>query len=97
MDAGLDEPPLYDFGTQVMVVQDPRPRDDLLPRAYPAKIFGPDSTIPRGYWVYQKGFTMVKVNIQPKGMDPPDLQWVKVSQDHWEAPDRVHSEEEDCE
>ena len=47
-DAGLEEYPRIPFGTRVMVVQDPKPRNAFLPRAYPATVFGPSSSITNG-------------------------------------------------
>ena len=40
-DAGLEEYPKIPFGTRVMLVRDPTPRNAFAPRALPATIFGP--------------------------------------------------------
>ena len=86
-EAGLEEYPSIPFGTRVMVVTEPPPRDKFLPRAEPATIFGPSSSVSRAFWVYQKGYVQAKTNVFPAGMDQEDLHWVKCNMNTWDSPD----------
>ena len=60
-DAGLEEYPRIPFGTRVMIVRNPTPANAFLPRAEPATVFGPSSSVPHGFWTYQK----VSLNARP--------------------------------
>ena len=86
-DAGLEEYPRIPFGTRVMVVKDPPPRDAFMPRAEPATIFGPCEYVSGASWTYQHGVVKARTNIQPQGMSDDDLTWVKTSVSSWDAPD----------
>ena len=86
-DAGLVNYPRIAFGTRVMVVTDPAPRNCFAPRAEPATLFGPSSSVSDGFWIYQKGCTMVKTNLQPQGLMEEDISWVKVNLENWSSPD----------
>ena len=58
--AGLEEYPRIPFGTRVMLVRDPAPRNAFLPRAESATCFGPSSSVSGGFWVYQRGLVKAK-------------------------------------
>ena len=75
------------FGTRVMVVRDPKPRNAFVPRAEPATVFGVCSSVPNGYWCYQHGHVRVRTNIAVGGLAEEDLVWVKASMDVWDPPD----------
>ena len=86
-DAGLEEYPKIPFGTRVMVVKDPPPRNAFMPRAEPATIFGPCDHVSGAMWTYQHGQTKARTNIQPQGLDESDLSWIKANESNWYAPD----------
>ena len=50
--AGLDGWPAVGFGTRVMCVRDPAPRNAFLPRALPSTAFGPSTRVPGGLNVF---------------------------------------------
>ena len=85
-DAGLEAYPPIPFGTRVMIVKDPAPRNAFAPRAEPATIFGPSASIASGFWTYQKGKTAVKANIQPRGLEDTDINFIKAHLHEWDAP-----------
>ena len=87
VDAGIDQYPRVPFGTRVMIVRDPAPRNAFLPRAEPATIFGPSSSVGGGFWVYQHGVVKVKTNIAVQGPEEEDLTWVKTNMKNWDPPD----------
>ena len=86
-DAGLEPYPRIPFGTRVMIVRDPVPRNAFVPRAEPGTIFAPSSSVPTGFWTYQKGHTRVRTHIQAQGCDREDLTWIKVNLANWDPPD----------
>ena len=86
-DAGLEHHPRIAFGTRVMVVRDPKPRNAFLPRAEPATVFGPSSSVSGGMWTYQHGMVQCRANLAVQGLSDEDLAWVKVSLDNWDPPD----------
>jgi len=47
-EAGLGEHPQIPFGTRVMVVRDPKPRNAFVPRAEPATVLGSAQVYPMG-------------------------------------------------
>ena len=51
-ETGLCAWPKVPFGTRVMCVRDPVPRDAFAARSLPATIFGPSEEVPGGYIVY---------------------------------------------
>ena len=86
-DAGLEEYPAIPFGTRVMVVKSPAPRNAFMPRAEPATMFGPCDHISGASWTYQHGQLKARTNMQPQGMSDDDLHWVKVNVSAWDPPD----------
>ena len=66
---------------------EPPPKDKFLPRAEPATVFGPSSSVSRAFWVYQKGYTKARTNISPAGLDVEDLHWIKCNMSSWDPPD----------
>ena len=86
-DAGLEEYPAVPFGTRVMVVKTPAPKNAFVPRAEPATLFGPCDHISGASWTYQHGQVKARTNLQPQGMSDQDLNWVKVNISGWDPPD----------
>ncbi|MDP7647743.1 MAG: hypothetical protein QGH82_06730, partial [Candidatus Woesearchaeota archaeon] len=86
-DAGLEDYPRIPFGTRVMIVDDPKPRNSFVPRAQPGTIFGPSSSVSGGMWTYQKGIIKCRTNLVAQGMEQPDLHWVKINLSNWDPPD----------
>ena len=86
-DAGIEDYPRIPFGTRVMLVRDPVPRNAFLPRAEPATIFGPSSSVPGGFWCYQHGEIKCKTNLAVQGLTEEDIRWVKCNMDNWSPPD----------
>ena len=86
-DAGLEEYPKIPFGSRVMLVKDPKPKNAFVPRAEPATVFGPSSSIPTGYWTYQRGWVKCRTNLQPQGLSQEELTWVKINMSNWDTPD----------
>ncbi|MDA8582710.1 hypothetical protein N9L68_00825 [bacterium] len=86
-DAGLEEYPNKPFGTRAMIVKDPKPKNAFVPRAEPATVFGPSSSIPTGYWTYQRGWVKCRTNLQPQGLSQEELTWVKINMSNWDTPD----------
>jgi len=87
VDAGLGEYPAIPFGTRVMIVQNPTPRNKFVPRAEPGTVFGPSSSVSGGMWCYQKGIVKCRTNLAVQGMSPPDISWVKIEMSNWDPPD----------
>ena len=75
------------FGTRVMLVLDPRPRNAFTPRAKPATVFSPCSSVTGGFWTVQEGKLRCRTNLVFQGMEQNDLAWVKINIDNWDAPD----------
>jgi len=65
-DAGLEEYPRIPFGTRVMVVKDPKPRNAFVLQAEPATIFGPCENISGSSWCYQNSKITARTNFQPQ-------------------------------
>ena len=86
-DAGLEDFPRIPFGTRVMLVRDPTPKNAFVPRAEPGTVFGPSSSVSGGVWTYQKGIIKCRTNIAIQGMNQQDLSWVKVNINNWDPPD----------
>ena len=86
VEAGVEEAPKLPFGTRAMVSVDPAPRNAFLPRSMPATVFGPCDSVPHGFWVYQGGRVLAKVNVQAAGMTEEELTVVKASWDDLETP-----------
>ena len=86
-DAGLEDYPRLPFGTRVMIVTTPKPKNKFAPRAMPGTVFGPASHISGALWTYQNGVTKARVNLQTSGMTEGDLQWVKIELPNWDCPD----------
>ena len=86
-DAGLEEYPKIPFGTRVMLVRDPTPKNAFAPRALPATVFGPSSSVPTGYWTYQTGLVKCRTSLQPQGLNAEELTWVKINMSNWDTPD----------
>ena len=74
-DAGLEEYPRIPFGTRVMVVKDPKPRNAFVLQAEPATLFGPCENISGSSWVYQNTKVVAKTNFHPQGLTDHDLNW----------------------
>ena len=66
-DAGLEPYPRIPFGTQAMIVTDPKPTNSFAPRAEAGTIFGPAADVPGGYYTYQHGMIKVRTNIATAG------------------------------
>ena len=86
-DAGLEEYPKIPFGTRVMLVKDPKPKNAFVPRAEPATVFGPSASVPTGYWTYQRGLVKCRTNLQTQGLNQEELTWVKINMSNWDTPD----------
>ena len=67
VDAGFARPPRIPFGSRIIANIDPPPQNAFMPRGLPGTIFGPAENIPDGYWIYQGGKTMARVNIKLSG------------------------------
>ena len=85
-DAGLEEYPRIPFGTRVMVVKDPKPKNAFVLQAEPATLFGPCENISGSSWVYQNTKIVAKTNFQPQGLTDHDINWVKTNLETWDAP-----------
>ena len=72
-DKGLEDYPKIPFGTGVMIVRDPPPRDSFLFIAEPGTVFGPCSTVPGGMWTFHKGAVKCRTNLAVQGATPEDL------------------------
>ena len=70
-----------------MLVRDPQPRNAFAPRAGPATIFGPRSSVSGGMWTYQRGAVKCRTNLAVKGMSQQDLSWVKIHMVNRDPPD----------
>ena len=86
-DAGLEAYPKIPFGTKVMVVRDPKPKNAFVPRVEPATVFGPSASGPIGYWTYQRGLVKCRTNLQPQGLKRKEFTWVKIDMRNWDTPD----------
>ena len=86
-DAGLEAYPKIPFGTRVMIVKDPKPRNSWAPRAEPATVFGPSSSVSGGMWTFYRGAIKVRTNLAIQGMNEEDSSWVKIHMDSWDPPD----------
>ena len=86
-DAGLEDYPRIPFGTRVMLVRDPTPRNAFVPRAEPGKVFGPSSSVSGAMWTYQRGVVKCRTNLAVQGMSQEDLGWVKINMSNWDPPD----------
>ncbi len=84
--AGLEEWPKVPYGTRVMVVKDPAPRNAFVPRALPATVFGPSERVPGGMIAFQDGRLKEVVNIQISDLDAEDLVFVKGHMQEWATP-----------
>ena len=95
-DAGLEEYPKIPFGTRVMLVKDPKPRNAFVPRAEPATVFGPSASVPTGYWTYQRGLVKCRTNLQTQGLKQEELTWVKINMSSWDTPDAPNASTRTC-
>ena len=86
--AGLLEWPRLGFGTRVLSVTDPTPRNAFLPRALPATLFCPSHRVPGGYIVFQNGHLREIVNVQHADLEPEDILFVKAHMHEWQEPVR---------
>ena len=86
-DAGREEYPRIPFGTRVMIVIGPKPRNAFVARAEPGPIFGPDSSASDCFGAYSGGHVKSKRHIAIQGMTESDLNGVKVNMSNWDSPD----------
>ena len=84
--AGLHPWPHLAFGTRIMSVVDPKPRNAFVPRSLPGTVFGPSSRVPGGYHVYQDGYLKELVNLQASDLDAEDIAFVKGHLHEWDTP-----------
>ena len=95
--AGLEDWPRIGFGTRVMVVLDPEPRNSFVPRSLPATVFGPSERVSGAYVVYQDGKLRDAVNVQSTDLTPEEVVYVKGHLSEWtppEAPQKPPASEE---
>ena len=85
-DVGLLSWPRIPFGSRVMCVRDPVPRDAFEARAHPSVVFGPSEAVPGGYVVYQDGRLKDLTNVVVSDLEPHDLVWVKSNAERWSEP-----------
>ena len=85
-EAGLYPYPRIPFGTRVMCVRDPVPRDAFASRSACATCFGPSEVVPGGYTVYIDGQLKDVTNILTTNLDAHDITFVKSHIDEWEQP-----------
>ena len=78
--------PRIGFGTRVMIVTDPTPRDSFCPRSQPASVFGPSEQVPGAYVCYINGKLVDKVNVMPVNLKPHELEFVKARLEDWAEP-----------
>ena len=79
VEAGYATRPNIEFGTRIMINLDPVPRDAFLSRAMPGMVFGPAESVPGGYWVYQAGKIMSKVNVVVEGLTEEEMKVAKAT------------------
>ena len=84
--AGLEAKPSIPYGTRVMVVKDPAPRNAFVPRSMPATVFGPSDRVPGGLIIFQDGRLKEVVNLQVSSLEPEDLVFVKAHLKDWDTP-----------
>ena len=84
--AGLDEWPTVGFGTRVMCVRDPPPRNAFLPRSMPGTAFGPSTRVPGGLIIYKDGKLQEVTNFQPSALDAEQSRCVKLHLKEWDTP-----------
>ena len=84
--AGLHPFPDVPFGTRVMCVRGPAPRNAWLPRALPGTAFGPSDRAAGGLHVYQDGRVREVVNFRVTDLAPEELSFVKMHLSDYGAP-----------
>ena len=84
--AGLESWPKIPFGTRVMVVKNPVPRNAFVPRATPGTVFGPSERVPHGMVVFQDGRLKEVVNLQISELNAEEISFVKARMDDWGTP-----------
>ena len=75
--AGLEAWPEIPYGTRVMGVKDPVPRNAFVPRALPATAFGPSERVPGGMIVFQDGRLKEVVNLQPSELGAEEISFFR--------------------
>ena len=93
--AGLHPWPSIGFGTRVMIITDPPPRDAFNPRSLPASVFGPSEQVPGAYVCYIDGKLVDKINVKPINMEAHELEFVKAHLEEWTEPAGVLAPAED--
>ena len=84
--AGLNEWPTVGFGTRVMCVKDPAPRNAFLPRSMPGTAFGPSTRVPGGLVVFQDGKLQELTIFQPSALTTEELRFAKLHLKNWDTP-----------
>ena len=82
----MEKWPEVPYGTRVMVVKDPVPRNAFVPRSLPATVFGPSERVPGGMVVYQDGRLKEVVSLQVSELNAEELVFVKGRMDDWGTP-----------
>ena len=85
-EAGLHPYPKIPFGTRIMCVRDPPPRDAFTARSSCATCFGPSETVSGGYVVYIDGQLRDVTNISVTDLSVHEVAFVKSRIADWDQP-----------